>query len=138
MMRRYWICAAVLFTISTAATGVDLDQGVIDYGRRDYAAAIKEFRPLAEQGNAAAQNDLGNAYAEGHGVARDYVQAAKWYRKAAEQGDAAGETNLGNMYAAGKGVPRNDTEAVNWYRKAADQGFAGGEYRLGMMYKKGL
>ena len=47
--------------------------------RGDYATALKEFRPLAEQGDAYAQLNLGGLYYEGHGVAQDYLEAAKWF-----------------------------------------------------------
>ena len=40
----------------------------------------------AEQGCAEAQNDMGEFYAKGQGVAQDYGKAAEWYRKAAQNG----------------------------------------------------
>jgi TPR repeat protein len=36
--------------------------------RKDYATALKHIRPLAEQGDAKAQNSLGVMYIEGFGV----------------------------------------------------------------------
>ena len=39
--------------------------------RGDYAAAIRLWRPLAEQGNANAQGSLGYMYEKGHGVLQD-------------------------------------------------------------------
>ena len=54
----------------------------------DYAAALKELRPAAEQGHADAQYSLGLMYAEGQGVPTDDTEVAKWFRKAAEQGMA--------------------------------------------------
>lgn len=53
-----------------------------------YATALREFRLLAEQGDANAQYNLGTMYDNGEGVREDDEEAAKWYRKAAEQGDA--------------------------------------------------
>ncbi len=53
----------------------------------DYEAAINEFRPLAEQGDASAQFNLGVMCARGQGVPQDYVQAYRWYTLAAGQGD---------------------------------------------------
>ena len=44
------------------------------------AAALREFRPLAERGNVMAQISLGYMYDKGLGVAQDYTEAAKWYR----------------------------------------------------------
>ena len=48
----------------------------------------------AEQGDADAQNKLGDMYYDGEGVARDYAEARRWYRKAAEQGFADAQYNL--------------------------------------------
>jgi hypothetical protein len=77
------------------------------------------YRKAAEQGNAAAQNDLGNMYTEGQGVPPDYVEAMKWLRKAAEQGNAAAQNNLGNMYSNGQGVPQDYVQAHKWFNLAA-------------------
>ncbi|MBM3508219.1 MAG: SEL1-like repeat protein, partial [Alphaproteobacteria bacterium] len=79
------ILAALLLALPAA--GQDFDKGLEAYGRGDYAAALKEWRPLAEQGDAIAQALLGFMYAEGQGVPQDHAEAVKWYRRAAEQGD---------------------------------------------------
>jgi TPR repeat protein len=94
------------------------------YERQDYAEALRLCRPLAEQGSANAQTELGFMYEYGQGVAEDYAEAAKWYRKAADQGNASAQHNLGLMYAQGQGVALDYPEAMKWFRKAADQGLA--------------
>jgi TPR repeat protein len=38
------------------------------------------YRQAAEQGQAAAQNSLGDMYVNGQGVPQDYGQAMSWYR----------------------------------------------------------
>ncbi len=53
--------------------------------RGDYATALREWRPLAEQGNAEAQFNLGSMYYHGYGVPQDYVQAHMWYNLAASR-----------------------------------------------------
>src|SRR5271166_2226498 len=88
-----------------AAMAGPLEEGDAAYQSGDYAAAMSYWRPLAEQGNAQAQADLGAIYALGQGVPEDYLQAAAWYRKAADQGNADAQANLGLMYALGWGVP---------------------------------
>jgi TPR repeat protein len=82
----------------------DFEKGLKAYQSGDYQTALHEWRPLAEQGDAKAQNNLGVMYEKGLGVPQDYAEAVKWYRKAAEQGDARAQNNLGVMYAAGRGV----------------------------------
>ncbi len=58
-----------------------------DYERGAYATALKEWRPLAEQGIARAQSNLGSMYEYGEGVPQDDVQARMWLNLAAAQGD---------------------------------------------------
>lgn len=53
----------------------------------DYSTALREWTPLAEQGFASAQHNLGNIYSNGLGVSQDYSEAVKWYRLAAEQNE---------------------------------------------------
>jgi len=55
---------------------------------------VKWYRKAAEQGYARAQNNLGNLYYNGEGVAKDEVEAVKWFRKAAEQGHADAKERL--------------------------------------------
>ena len=55
--------------------------------RPEYAAAMEEFRRVAEAGNVIAQRNLGILYRDGIGVEKDEEAAGKWFRKAAEQGD---------------------------------------------------
>ncbi len=59
----------------------DIDAGLEAYERDDYAAALREFQALAEQGSAKAQFALGYMYGEGNGVPRDYGEVAKWWRR---------------------------------------------------------
>lgn len=98
---------------------------------------IARLRTEADQGNAAAQNNLGVVYANGTGVAKDPAQAVFWYRKAADQGDAAAQNNLGVAYANGTGIGKDVVQAVVWYRKAADQGHAIAQSNLGDMFRDG-
>ncbi len=131
------IAAALLVLAATPAVAADFDAGVEAYHRGDYASALREFRPLAVQGDAAAQSYLGFMYANGQGVPEDDRQAVYWYRLAAEQGNASAQNNLGVMYGTGQGVPEDDRQAVYWYRRAAEQGYAAAQANLGFMYDTG-
>lgn len=91
----------------------------------------------ADNGDAAAQNNLGAHYEHGLGIPRDYVEAAKWYRRAADQGNVAAQANLGNLYLEGQGVARDYLEAAKWSRMAADQGMAEAQYNLALQYVEG-
>ncbi len=100
----------------------DFQAGLDAYERGDYGTALKEFRPLAEQGDALAQFLLGRMYDLAQGVPQDYQEAMKWYRLAAEQGFALAQSNLGGMYISSHGVPRNSIQGYMWASLAAVQG----------------
>ena len=51
--------------------------------------------PLAEQGVAKAQYNLGLMYGKGKGVVKDDGKAIKWWKLAADQGDGKAKTNWG-------------------------------------------
>jgi TPR repeat protein len=123
--------------VAALLAAADFQAGLDAYNRGDYAAAMQEWQPLAEQGEAHAQYNLGLLYARGQGVPRDYAKAAEWYRKAAEQGVPAAEYNLGVMYANGQGVKADSREASKWFLKAAQHHIAGAELGLGQAYYEG-
>jgi hypothetical protein len=103
----------------TAPAWAGFDEAVAAYQRGDYATALRELRPLAEQGVAEAQYKLGVLYLTGEGVLQNHAEAAKWLRKAAEQGYAPGQYNLARLYASGWGVPQDYVQAHMWYNLAA-------------------
>jgi TPR repeat protein len=119
------------------AEAEDLVSAEAAYKRGDYATVLLLMRPLAESGNALAQNYMGVLYDNGQGVPQDDAQAVAWYQKAADQGDPRGQTNLGAAYETGRGVTRDLRQAVKWHRKAADQGHAPAELKVGSLYAAG-
>ena len=117
---------------------------------------IAVLRKKAEQGDAAAQFELGDAYFLGQGIDLDYDSAIKWYMKSAEQGNAdaefalgfahtlgagvgnaAAQNSMGCSYYWGQGVEQDYTEAVKWLRMAADQGKGIALFNLGNAYAEG-
>ena len=123
-------------TAPTVSTG--FDDGKAAYNRGDYAVAYKEFKGLAEHGNATAQSFLGWMYDKGRGVPQNYAEAVKWYRKAADQGNTGAQSNLGAKYYLGQGVPQDYAEALEWFRKAAERRDVFAQFSLGGMYYFGL
>ena len=87
------ILAAQILGIAGAVAG-PWEDGMTAYNRGDYVPAIRLFRPLAEQGNAKAQNVLGVMYRRGQGVARNSVRAFVWFSRAAAHGDATAKAEL--------------------------------------------
>jgi TPR repeat protein len=129
--------AFLLSAVATPAMAQDFLEGLAAAQAGDYETALQEWRPLAEQGNASAQLNLGLMYENGNGVMQDYAEAVNWYRLAAEQRHAQAQFNLGNRYANGEGVIQDDADAAYWYRLAAEQGHARAQLNLGVMYDNG-
>lgn len=113
-MKQWIFCLAAMLVLYCDAVAAHEESG--------YAQNIKLFRPMAEQGNAVAQYNLGVMYASGQGVKRDYQQAVKWYRLAAAQGHTLAQSNLGMMYGKGQGVTQNHVRAHMWSNLAAAKG----------------
>jgi hypothetical protein len=97
---------------------------------KDYAEAVRLYSLAAEQGHAAAQNNLGGMFGNGQGVARDYAEAARLYSLAAAQGNAYAQYYLGVVFSKGHGVAQDRAEAIRWYRLAAAQGHADAQANL--------
>jgi len=121
-MIRKLILAAVVAVGLAAPAWAGFEEGLAAYKSGDYETALREFRPLAEQGHAVAQYNLGVVYDEGRGVPQDDAEAVKWYRIAAEQGYALAQYNLGVMYYEGQGVSQDYVQTHMWYNLAAAQG----------------
>jgi hypothetical protein len=119
------------------ASADPLEDGVTAYQQGDFATALRLFGPLAEQGDASAQTNLGVMYEQGRGVAQNYREAMKWFRLAALQGNASAQSNLGVMYYRGQGIAQDYREAMKWYRLGAEQGNAEAMFNLGVMYEQG-
>ena len=92
------VVGALLFSAGSA--WADWDDNWAAYERGDYATALREWRPLAEQSDAGAQNDLGVMYDTGWGIPENDAEAVKWYRKAAERGHAQAQYDVGVMCPA--------------------------------------
>lgn len=111
---------AVIFPIASYAGQLEDGTTAMDSG--DYQAAYKLLYPLAEQGEAAAQDCIGAMYCEGLGVEKDEALAASWYKKAADQGYAQAQNALGAMYVNGVGVEQDVQKGLSYIVKAAQQG----------------
>ena len=122
------ICLTLTLLLGSVGTswGADFYKGVDAAKSGDFATALREFRPLAEQGIAEAQYNLGNMYRKGEGVPQDDKTAVKWYTLAAEQGYADAQNNLGVMYANGEGVIKDNVYAHMWGNIAASNGYENG------------
>ena len=120
--------------IGKPAFSADSKKGLDAYKKGDYATSLREWKSLAEKGDATAQSNLGFMYDNGQGVPQDYKTAIKWYKLAAKQGIANAQYKLGQIYYQGQGAPQDYKAAFKWYKLAAEQGVANAHYKLGQMY----
>lgn len=124
---------------------------------QDLTQATSWYEKAAAQGDAYAQNSLGQLYARKdpersrmfhkqaaeHGQAGsqlalanhhrqkgEHKQAFEFYQKAAKANLPEAQCRLGQIYESGGLVPKNLALAGEFYRMAAEQGHAEGQYRL--------
>ena len=116
----------LLSLTSNVVLSADYSKGWEAYNSGDYATALREFKPLAEQGDDDAQFMLGWMYRKGLGVPQDDKTAVKWWKLAAEQGDVGAQHNLGVMYYKGQGIPQDYVYAHMWFDIAATSGHKNG------------
>ncbi len=136
-MKVFLVFPVLLILIFGTPVFADFEKGAAAALRGDYATALEQWKPFAEQGDASAQFNLGWMYRHGQGVIQDYKAAIKWYKLAAEQGHVEAQQNLGSMYNLGRGVTQDYKAALKWYQRAASQGSFVAQYNLGNMYVQG-
>ena len=94
-MQRLIITLCLTISLAGGSFGVgwsgDFQKGWEASVKGDYATVLKEWIPLAAQGNASAQFNLGVMYAFGEGVIKDIVYAHMWFDIATANGDERGQ-----------------------------------------------
>ncbi|MBF0278767.1 MAG: sel1 repeat family protein [SAR324 cluster bacterium] len=135
---RFLICIVYLLLSAQSAVANQYEGGLAAYQRGDFESAFKEFKILADRGDAWAQGRIGTMYETGQGVPKDEKKAVQWYFQGALGGQAWAQVNLGTMYREGRGVEQNYTEAARWFRRAAQDGNASGQANYGYLLHKGL
>jgi TPR repeat protein len=121
-MRTLTSSLALPLLVALTTSAADFSSGLSAYQKKDYSTAVKEWRPLAEKGDAPSQFNLGLMYVDGLGVPQDYNQALSWFERSAQQDYAKAQLNLGAMYASGKGVKRDYVQAYKWLNVCAAKG----------------
>ena len=115
--RRGGIAGALLLgaLASPSHAGNLLDaKRLMKQGRFEEARAA--FLPLAQAGNADAEELIGVMYAMGLGVARDDERAFEWYLRSAMKGHPGAQSGVGWYYEVGRGISAPDlVRAYAWY-----------------------
>lgn len=114
------ILAALLLSVTPAVASYD---GAIDaMSRKDEAAALREARQGADQGDPRAQRLYGGMLYDGIGTKKNAEEAVRWLRLAADKGDAIAQRGLANAYFTGTGVRKDLVQAYLWASLAAKAG----------------
>jgi len=106
-----------------------LERAQLAVWRGEYARAVAELAPLAEQGDSAAQDLYAGLYFEGWGVERDVTQTLRWLEKAATAPNATARYDLARLYD--KTFFERD-KALSMLRSAAELGEAEAQGHLGV------
>lgn len=105
--------------LPSLASATDCHVAQEAYAAGDFAAALAQWKELAEQDNAHSQLMIGSLYFGGQGVEQSYREAEQWFRLAAENGSADAALQLAEMYIKGEGVKADAREASHWRSEAA-------------------
>ncbi len=116
---RFFVLVFSVLVLAVPVVAREFTKGFEAYQRGDFAAALQEWRPLAEQGNTSAQGIIGYMYHNGQGPPKDYVQAHMWYSIAARKGDrhAAGNRDSIATEMTRGDVSRAQRLAREWMEK---------------------
>lgn len=122
-MRGFSLFILALSFVCIASTAkADFDAGLKAFDDGNYKKAFQTWSDAAEEGDLAAQRNLGHLYRWGKGVPRNPARAAYWYHRAAKVGFDRAQYNLAMLYLKGEGVPKDDVEALRWLTRSARQG----------------
>jgi hypothetical protein len=112
-------CVLALSLLGQQVSAGQLEDAIAAFKRNDDVTAIQLLKPIAQNGDGAAQYLLGAIYWAGQGVPKDYPKALKWFRLSANQGGSVSQFRLGYMYYRGEGVPQDFVLAHMWFNLAA-------------------
>ena len=119
-------------TNSTVESAAKDEETIIASDKED-EVPFEILLKLAEEGDAEAQNELGDCYYYGKKVGENRDLAFMWYMMAAKQGNPEAQFNVGWCYARGKGTEVDNEKAVEWYKKSAEQGNADAQHYLSQL-----
>ena len=96
------------------------------------------LRAAAGRGEAAAQYEVAQRFAEGQGVPQNFTEAAQWFERAARQGLVLAQFRLGGLYEKGLGVRKDLEAARRYYVLAGEAGNGKALHNLAVLYAEGI
>jgi TPR repeat protein len=138
---------AVTLALVLPAVAADYEAGRRFDQLEDSANALKEWRVLAEAGDARAQLELGLTFYFGSGGIKDEDQARQWFEKAAtakamwkqlaEQGKTFYQVRLGLLLYCDPEVTSDQQDGLKWIRTAAKHDDPEAQFILAGWYERG-
>lgn len=101
------------FMVQGAFADVEKGRQLMEQSR--FQEAMAEFLPLAQAGNADAEELIGVMYAMGLGVERDDRRAFEWYLRASMKAHPGAQSGIAWYYEVGRGVGVDLVRAYMWY-----------------------
>ena len=101
----------------------------------DLVSDLEKAKPLAEQGSAEDQYQLGVRYE--HAFPQDHREAVSWYRLAAQQQHVGALYRLCVLSDKGRGIAQDYQEALRWCHLASDQGHGQAMFTIGQHFANG-
>ena len=126
----------LVYALAIPPVAADFKAGLDAYEKGDFAGARREWTPLAEQGMAEAQYNLGLIHQHGKGLAADAAVAFDWYLRAAEGGYLRARYRVAEMYEAGLGTRQDLIQAHLWYNLAGQERYLDSRKRRKRVAKK--
>ena len=130
------ICLFLCFLPFHSSSASNYNTGAVYFAKGDYTSALSIWKPLAQQGNAAAQYSMGLLYDQGKGVEQDTGKALQFFQQAVAQNLPAAQYYLGIKYFAGLGIDKNINKARTLLTQAAEQEHLLAQYNLGVLYSQ--
>ncbi len=134
-INHHLICFISLTLITSSYSFSSFHDAEIFHQKQDHIKAINELKPLAEIGDAKAQNLLGKMYYLGQGTPKNIPKGVALLREAAKKGIPEAQGAIGYMHLIGESGALLDIKlAQDWMTKAANQGDVNSQYNLAVMY----
>ena len=130
------VCAAGSW--AKAGDDTELVKGLSALGLQDYPTAVRLLLPLAIEGNAEAQLQIGMMYAHGRGVPKDRCLSIAWIDKAARQSHLIAAMMMSGFYEMGTGIRENPEMAYRWAFLAHKLGHPRAKGELEFLAETGL
>ena len=120
-VKKTLMAAAIALSIGQAAAD-GYNEGFLAAEAGEFKSAVQYWKPLAEQGHAIAQFNLGMMYHGGLGVELDETKALEWYHRSAENGYHKAQEYLAVGYREGWfGLPK-DIKRADYWEQRIEQG----------------